>query len=367
MNIGINLRMLMPNKIGGMEGYVRCLVKEFIRQYNQHRYHLFLGKAAYQTFSSDNGQLTIERLNDREPILAMKKALSKFEFWFCPLLILEPYEVALPNAITVPDVQHEIYPEFFSQEELAWRIQNYRASMQRANLIFTLSHYSKDTIVEYCEVPEEKVIVTYLDAHEIFTQPLDEELRKCIQKKYNLPKRYAYYPANSWPHKNHVNLIKALKILHDDYHESINLIFTGSRQMRYNHIQKYIHELKMDHRVRHLGYVDKNHLPYIYADAVFLVFPSQFEGFGIPLVEAMRVGCPITCSHVTSIPEVAGPAALYFNPNAPEEMADSMAQLIRNPGFRKALVVKGYNQVNKFSWSKVAEITINKVTELCNS
>jgi glycosyltransferase involved in cell wall biosynthesis len=366
MRIGIHLLDLTPGKIGGMEQYVRNLISYSAKQAGQYEIFLFLRKHNIDAFSGYGGnvfRIMLEEQDDRNERLHRWIRDLNLNVWFCPLLVLEPFDVTIPSAVTMPDIQHEYYPEFFDPSILRWRIEHYGQSAEKCSAILTLSDYSKKTIVQKYNVPEEKVHAIHLDASEEFYGEHDEAMNRKIVQQYHLPEQYGLYPANTWPHKNHINLLKAVEILKKRDHVTLNIVLTGSRQQEHSAIAAYIREHGLSGQIYFPGYIPMHEMPYIYKNASFLAFPSLYEGFGMPLVEAMRTETPIVCSNAASIPEVVGDCALLFDPNDPKEIALAMLEVL-NEGNKMKLIRKGTEQARKFSWEKCAKLTLAVFAEI---
>ena len=183
---------------------------------------------------------------------------------------------------------------------------------------------------------------------------------------YELPEQYMLYPANTWPHKNHLRLVKAYYFLKTKYNIKTKLIFTGAKKGTQANIENYIKKNHLDDDVIYLGYIKQEDMPYIFANAKLIVFPSLFEGFGIPVIEAMRVGVPVACSNSTSLPEIAEDAAVYFNPYSIKDIANKIYSLINNKELRDTLLLKGNIRIQNFSWIKCADETITAIKKLYN-
>lgn len=366
MRIGIHLLDLTPGQIGGLEQYVRNLLAYTIRQFEQYEIFLFLRNHNIDSFSDRSGnvfKILIDGKEERNAQLHRWIRGLNLNVWFCPLLVLEPLDVGIPSVVTIPDLQHEVYPEFFDPSILQWRLKNYKESAEKSSAVLTLSNYSKQMIVKTYNVAKEKVHAIHLDSSREFYQELDEERNREVIRKYGLPDQYGYYPANTWPHKNHLRLLEAVRILKQRHHIPIKIVFTGSRHQEHSSISNYIREHDLSGQIYVLDYIPQDEMPYLYKNADFLVFPSLFEGFGIPLVEAMRMKTPILCSNSTSIPEIVGDCALLFDPHNPEDIAAKMLQ-IRDDAVRKDLIRKGLRKSGKFSWNKCAQATLQVISKL---
>ncbi len=258
------------------------------------------------------------------------------------------------NVLIVPDIQHEYHPEFFYPSVLAERKKIYSHAIQRADHICAISEFTRQTLIQKLGVPPGKISVTHLAADPIYHRgnhfPQQED---SILRKYNLQKgKYLFFPGHTWPHKNHPSAVKALRLLREYYHLDLMLVCTGKPKESHPDLMKLICNLNLDSYVRFLGYCPTTDMPFLYAGAAALVFPSLFEGFGIPLVEAMWCGCPFVCSNLTSLPEIAEDAGLMVDPHSAEEIASSVHRLLTDDNLRQTLIARGYRQAEKFSWEK---------------
>ena len=361
LRIAINLRLLNPGKIGGMEVYVRNLIKYLLRIDKENEYLLLVTTQNSDTLVYDQSRVSKALISHQDFEREIPGILRSWnaDMYFCPLLILEPLYVDIPSVINIPDVQHEFFPGFFSSEVLEWRRKNYRVSAQTAAAVLTLSEFSKETIVEKTGVASDKVFSIHLAAGEEYHANLDENTKADVRRKYGLPVVYGYYPANTWAHKNHVNLLKALDSYRQRYGDCPDIVLTGAESEGHKDFAALVKGLGLKDKVRYIGYVEKNEMPYLYANAAFLVFPSLFEGFGMPVLEAMLCGCPVTCSNTTSLPEVAGSAALYFDPQNPDDIAEKMRTIMTDEAMRARFIEEGRELSLQFSWESVAKKTFD--------
>jgi len=179
-----------------------------------------------------------------------------------------------------------------------------------------------------------------------------------VRRRHGLERPFLYYPAASWPHKNHVALLEALRLLLDRGRFDGDLVLSGLAREGHGEVEQAIARLRLTERVRLLGHVPGGELPALYGSAEALVFPSRFEGFGLPVLEAMACGCPVACSDTTSLPEVAGGAALLFDPGAPEDIAARVGDLLDDGGLRQRLRAAGLRRAADFGWDRVARETV---------
>lgn len=362
MHIGVNLRTLNPGKIGGLEGYLRNLIKELLVIDRGIHFTLFVTRENEPTllYPADRVTKVLITHDNYESRISEYLHQNPVNLYFCPLLILEPVVKHIPTVITIPDMQHEFFPQFFSQDVLSWRRKNFKVSATSATKVLAISNFTARTIVDILGVHPDKVHCTYLSGDDdVFGKEIDETIQGEVRKKYDLPDIYGYFPANTWPHKNHINLLRSLNVYKEKYGASPKIVLTGAQDTGHKDLVAEIDKQGLHEDIVFLGYVPKSELPYLYRNAAFLVFPSLFEGFGMPVLEAMLSDCPVICSDNSSLPEVGGDAVLYFNPIDPEEIAQSMNRILSDQDLRNTLIEKGRIQARKFSWRKTAEETFD--------
>jgi glycosyltransferase involved in cell wall biosynthesis len=360
MRIGINLRTLVPGKIGGLETYVRAILEQYRRSDVDHEFVIYGSSYNVSTLQFNDRRFRIVELSDTDPLSDLSRALSSTPptVWFCPLLTLEPLVLPIPAVVQIPDLQHEYFPDFFPPNVLRWRRQQFAFSARRAEATLTLSHHSKQCIVDVLRVAPEKVHPIHLAVDDEYFDSRDPATAEHVRATYHLPDRFIYYPANTWPHKNHLTLLRALQILKERDGQAVPLVLSGSKGEGHGQLVRAIREMNLTDSIHFLGYVEKKHLPYIYRAATALVFPSLFEGFGIPPLEAMASGCPVIASHAASLPEVVGRAAVLCDPHSPVSFAAAIDRVVNNPTLRERLIERGLSQVRRYSWERTAAQTL---------
>lgn len=362
MKIGINLLELSQDRFGGVEQYLKNLIWFLAANGNELELFLFLTKPNHDIFPERITQIKKVILTESAEPSKIYEAIRQcqLDLWFCPLHRSYLSDIPVPSVVTIHDVLHAFYPEFVPGG-LEGNNQYYNNFAPSFDAVITVSEFSKKSIADRLHIPEEKIHTIYPDASNVFCSPPNRRLKAKVKAKYRLPDVYALYPASYNPHKNHHNLLKALTHLRDKYKKSISLVLTGytyKENMVYQSVIKHLKDYTLEKQVKILGYIPQKEMPYLYHNAEFLVFPSLFEGFGIPLVEAMRTQTPIVCSNGGSIPEVVGDAALVFDPHSPEDIALKMLQAL-DPQTRTELIEKGQERVKAFSWEQSAQETLN--------
>jgi len=286
-----------------------------------------------------------------------------------PFTIIDPLflDIKTPIVLTIPDIQQEYYPEFFDKSELNMRRKLYKRSAERADIILTISETTKKTLIEKYGIKPEKIIVSYPDCSRDFKKIDELKILNAVKEKYSLPDEFIFYPASTWPHKNHIKLLEAISILRKKYAFKKNLVLTGIPMNNHSKAMNTVKRLNLGKQVIFLKFVPFSNMPVIYNLATIMVFPSLFEGFGIPLLEAMNTGLPIACSDRTSIPEIVEDAGIYFNPDIPEDMAEKIFMLWYDDETKKKLIRKGFERAGLPKWKETAEKTLVAYNLAANS
>jgi glycosyltransferase involved in cell wall biosynthesis len=246
-----------------------------------------------------------------------------------PLTVMLPRVERTPAVVSLLDIQHVFFPEFFSKAELAYRRFVYGSSLGRAQVVIAISQHVKETLVDRMSMDPDRIEVIHLGLdHELF-RPGDEQREP-----------FLLYPANPWPHKNHARLFEALALVRRQRPE-LRLVLTGTGLER----------LDVPEGVEVKGRVPREELASLFRRASALVFPSLYEGFGQPPLEAMASGTPVAVSTAGSLPEVCGDAARYFDPTSVEEIAEAVLTVLEAP---KPLVERGLRRAAGFTWDETA-------------
>lgn len=232
-----------------------------------------------------------------------------------------------------------------------------KRSIKDARQIFTPSQFARQQIqTQYPDINFEKILVTYegVDSHLQTSQLTNKDK---IFPKYQIKSPYLLYVGSLYPHKNVTSLLKAVKILNQS-EEKINLVIVSARNAFWQKIKEQIDQEQIASLVNLAGFVPDQDLALLYQEAEAFVFPSLMEGFGLPGLEAMSLGCPLIAAKSSCLPEVYGSAALFFDPHQPQSMVQQIKKLIHNKTLRGELIKKGYQQVGHYSWSKCAQETM---------
>lgn len=370
MRILLDLRWMKPGYTGGIESLSRAFLNTLLELDYSNQYTVLIPSevrfdfdiTGHHNFKFINGdgpayfthrlleKLGLRRSNSGKVSVAGHKLGCDIAFSLAGYT--HPDLLTLPTLLVVPDIQHEFFPQYFSPQELFKRRASFNSSITSARTICAISAFTRQTLIDKLQVPPEKITVTPLAADARITQPIAPEVHAAVLDKYTLNPGYLFYPALTWPHKNHINLIRAMQILRDQSGLHINLVCTGTAKEAQAEIQSAIRASGLADQIHFLGYVPQEDLGSLYRNAAALVFPSMFEGFGMPVLEAMACGCPVVCSNTSSLPEVAGEAALYFDPQSPVAIAESIQRLLGSPELRDTLVQHGRQRAERFTWKR---------------
>lgn len=272
-----------------------------------------------------------------------RKLLGRpIDAWFCPFT--RPYfqHQDIPLVSIIYDLQYHYYPQFFSDAEARGRDQTFQLAAKRSARLACISDFVRQTVLEYGGLPPEKVRTVHICLPERLSEPSDAAVAAELDRLGLTRHNYLIFPANFWPHKNHAVLLTAFGLFAKAHPESaLKLVFTGADTGLAPELRQAAQSMGLAGRVLFTGYVSDEDLAALTTGALALIFPSLFEGYGMPVAEAMHLGVPVLCSNVTSLPEVGGDAVLYFDPRKPEDVAGAIARIASEPGLRSELAAKG--------------------------
>jgi glycosyltransferase involved in cell wall biosynthesis len=366
MKIGINLLYLRPEKVGGSEVYIRSLIPELSRQ---SEITLFLFSDFVDSFSdipdvrivpvAKGNYSNSKRLIMENSLLGLLACRFGVQVLFSPANIGAPFlPFPIPQVVTIHDLQHLKLPHYFDPRRRLIRHFLMNASLRRCVAAICISEYTRDDLVRNFYVSEEKRIKVVHEGVDFAKQPPERRCRE-VAFKYGLKNDFVYYPAALAPHKNHEMAIRAVKMVIERENRDIDLVLTGEPTDRIISFKRHVGAAGMADRVHHLGFVPREDVLSLLVLAKALVFPSRFEGFGLPILEAMQFGTPVLASDVTSIPEIAGRGAWLVNPDDSEGWCAALISVLRGGPMVEEKVRLGYENVTKFSWRKCGDETLS--------
>ncbi|KKP43501.1 MAG: glycosyl transferase group 1 [Parcubacteria group bacterium GW2011_GWA2_33_14] len=265
-----------------------------------------------------------------------------------PYQVLDRYDFSIPTLITLHDLQQKYFPEFFTKDEIKERDTYFKKSAELCTRVIVSFEHVKKDIVNFYGISPKKIDVCSL-GYDIGPS-MDTAKFPEILKKYNIPEEYLFYSALTWKHKNHINLIRALKLLHNKYNKKIHLICTGAKSDFYPTIKSEIEKLGLEEYIIFTDFLPEEEFLVLLKKARLVVVPTLYEAGSYPLMEAMVYNVPVICSNVTSLPEQIGDERFIFDPHNIAQMADKMYQMITGETLRAENIENSKQQIKKLEW-----------------
>jgi glycosyltransferase involved in cell wall biosynthesis len=363
MRIAINTRFLLSTKMEGFGWYTLEVVKRIVKQHPEHEFFFFFDRPYDKKFVfAKNVTPIVLKPPARHPVLfyiwfewSVKKALkeNRIDVFFSPDGYLS-LGSKVPQVGVIHDLNFEHYPQDIPWQPRLYLRRFFPKFAKKAARIVTVSHYSKQDICQTYGIPEDRVTVGWNGASELF-KPLEAATIASVRSQRSGGKPYFIFVGALHPRKNIGRLLEAFRAFAAANSE-IDLLIVG--EALWKNTQLALPEMSEDvkARIHFTGHVSQLELTQLMASAYALVFVPYFEGFGIPLVEAMKSGIPIISGNKTSLPEVAGDAALYCDPFQLAEIAECMRELADDSALYNRLQQKGLERGKLFSWDRTAEV-----------
>jgi glycosyltransferase involved in cell wall biosynthesis len=363
MRIAIDLRSLHTGAISGVENYIVNLLEVLLRLDTQNSYTLFyngfrpIDLSHYQYI---NTRLAATRIPNKLLNLSLKflnkptfdRLAGEFDCLFLPnfnFVALKPHHKL---AITVHDLSPLVRPEFYNLKRRLWHtFLNIPRLVKRADIIFAVSEYTKEVLLQRCEISADKIRVVYPGInHQACKPSLPVAKLRDARNRYSLPGNFILYLGTLEPRKNVVGLIEAFERLDMPIH----LVLAGKKGWKYKEIFSKIRSSPKKKYIHYLGYIPEVDKPAVMKLAQLFAFPSFYEGFGFPAVEALALGVPVVTSAVTSLPEAVSDSALLVNPYSNYELLAALREGLTNTSLRQGLIKKGTAQASRFTWEQTA-------------
>ena len=363
MRIGIDARKLHDFGIGT---YIRNLLRELAKMDHD---------TEYVILSRPDDDKAVRALGDNfRPVaetagnyslaeqIAIPRALKRehVDLFHAPHYVLPPL-VSCPSVVTIHDCIHLMFPQYLPNR---WALTYARTSIsmaaKRSTRVLTVSESSKRDIQRFVDIPPGKIDVIYNSFDPRFGVEPDEEAVTRVRERYQLQSEFVLYAGNVKPHKNLERLIDAFQIVRSRGLDHLKLILIGDEISKYTALRRAVHKHQLHNYVRFLGYLPEETLAVMYRLAGVFVFPSLYEGFGLPPLEAMASGTPVVTSNVSSLPEVAGDAAVLVDPYNAEAIADGIYRVLTDNNLRSDLRRRGPERARQFSW----ESSVRRVREI---
>lgn len=351
---------------GGPETYERHLVENLVKLGGDTEFHVFcFNERAVQAFSLNGhgSRVTFHRLWPDSrwaslPVsLPVSLKLSGVELYHATF-VPAPF-AATPLVFTMHDVSPFTHPEFYPKAIRRRLNPVVERGLKNARLIICISEHSRQTTAEYFNIPLERTTVVHLGVNPNLAPVPANEARARLKAAYGLDGEYLLYVGKLEARKNIVRLIEAFAQVREECGFQGDLVLAGRRFWDLDGIDEATRKYGVQDRVRELGYVPDEDLAPLYSEAAAFVFPSLWEGFGFPVLEAMACGAPVVASAVSSLPEIAGDAAVLVDPTSTESIAQGIAQVIASPSTAGTLRERGLRRAAEFTWDRTARKTMD--------
>jgi glycosyltransferase involved in cell wall biosynthesis len=388
MKIGVDIRVLMDEHYSGISEYTANLITAILRQNG-----VLSGSAAdkpddyrlfYNSFHDLRARLAPWAGNNKSQLIGTRWPNKLFNYFlqkFCswPKLdqVLGGVDIfwsphfnftslssgskAPLKISTVHDLSFLRYPEFFSARKNFWhRALDVKKILRAADKIVAVSENTKNDVIELVGIAAEKIQVIY-PGNNIKKEEISAVADEKLKEKYRLSDNFILYVGNIEPRKNILGLIEAFNALRttsaskpEDRFKNLQLVLAGGTGWKNKKIYHAWQKSLYKNDIKFLGYINENEKAVLYSQATVFAYPSFYEGFGFPPLEAMTYGLPVVCSNVSSLPEVVGNAALTINPFKSEEIADALEKMLTDDNLRADFIARGYERIKLFSWDKTA-------------
>lgn len=375
MILAIDTNCILPGQVGGIESYVISLVESLLAHADwldrlvlvtRTENHELFGRYAserceaallprprfrgqevsnWPALMATDPQLGHQLLTSfQQKKIALLRA-HRVDLVHFPAGAMNPVDLDIPAVLTIHDLQHRRFPQYFSQAEIDNREKWWPISAQRASAIITDSQFVADDVARQFAIGREKLFVAVPTVQRQFLGCPPARILRDLRRRFDLPGAFLLYPAAAYPHKNHARLIRAFLAANVP---GLQLVLTGAGR-DHSDLPALITSLKADKHVRLLGRITGEELTGLYHLALGLIFPSEYEGCGQPVLEAMACACPVAASNVTSLPELLGDAAITFDPANEEDIALAIRRLAEDETLWSALASRARQRVGLFS------------------
>ncbi len=363
MKIGFDAKRAFQNR-SGLGNYSRSTISLLNKYYPENNYYLFSPSINNDLFEIPAQQSNYHVIEPQKNTPKILKPLwrsfgitniinsNKLDIYhgLSHELPLNSKKIKAKTVVTMHDLIFVRFPHLYKATDRWLYTAKYKRSCQLANKIIAISQQTADDLVEYFKVEKDKIEVVYQTCHSIYTQPVSKEQLNNIKIKYNLPSEYLLFVGTVEERKNVLSIVKALKNIALD----IPLVVVGRQTPYVEKIKKYISENNIKQKIIFLNQIFQNELPAIYQMASIFVYPSIFEGFGIPILESLFCKTPVITSTGSCFAETGGKSSIYVNPQDSEQLADAVQKVLNDSQLRELMKSEGYKYAMNFTEDKVA-------------
>lgn len=363
MRVAIDARGINWYTGTGIGTYTDKVLRYLLKFDRENFYNIYWSGENYDDFQKDNTKL----------IMASKKHHRFFEQNYFPQNIKEENidiyhvpqngiglneNIECKKVATMHDLIPYIMPETVGKGYLLKFLKDVPKVVEMCDGLITVSEYSKQDILKFFPIDKDKIFVTPLAAEDIY-KPLDKEkCREFLEVQYNITKPFILYIGGFSPRKNVKALISAFSKVYNKLDKEYNLVIVGAARDQKQYLSEFSMSLELEEKIIFTGFAPEEHLPILYNGCEVFVYPSLYEGFGLPPLEAMNCGTPVITSNLTSIPEVVGDAGILINPYNELELPEALIKLLNSEKLKKEYIEKGLQRSKSFSWDNTAKNTL---------
>ncbi len=365
MIIAVNTRFLLKDALEGYGYFIRETFRRITRDHPEHRFIFIFDRPFDKSFLfAPNVEGLVSGPPARHPLL------WKFWYDFKVPALLKKYKADLfvspdgfcslntrvPQCLVLHDLAFLHYPEFLHRSHLRFYKKYTGRFLEKAASVATVSEHSKqDMLTHYNSISEEKIRVVHSAAKEIF-RPVTLEQKEEVKQRYTAGKEFFLHTGAIHPRKNLIHLLKAFSVFKKRQQSGMKLVIAGRLAWKYGSFIQSLENYKYRDDVVITGYLEEQELAALTGAAYAMVYPSLYEGFGVPVLEAMQCDVPVITSAGSSMQEIAGEAALYADPASYQDIAEQMMRLYKDESLRRRLIEKGKEIVSKYSWDRTADL-----------
>ncbi|MDG1950208.1 MAG: glycosyltransferase family 1 protein [bacterium] len=376
MRILVDIRHLNTDNVAGVGRYTQNLLNALFELETKHEYVLYSSGRTLSPFGERSARTHkhVAHIHNRTPnkLLNLKTLFTKtntfesvgcIDHIFLPNLNIINLPEKIPVTLTIHDLSWVQYPQFFSRKMLLWhKFTKPEALIKRATNIITPSQATATRIQASWKTPASKMTPI---AHGIETTFTSKMLASDhgVRSRNKLPKNFILFVGTQEPRKNLPALIDAIKRYREETRDDLHFVLAGNWGWKSHELRRQLWRQEYKTWIHHLGYVKQDELPALYRSAKATVFPSIYEGFGIPVLESMACGTPVITSHTSSLPEVGGNACIYVDPYNVQDMKDALKGLMQSKPLQQQLHQQGVKQAAQFSWEKAAQKTLKSIEQ----
>lgn len=359
MKVGFDVTWMdKDNKSGGVFHYAYRLISA-LAEHTDSSIVAIVKPAGKGVFEHLNGHKNFREVVIR-PLGSFSDIVSseKIDLIHTPIQYFLNFTYSVPMISTLHDLQHFYYPEFFKTREIKFRNLFYKYSAEFGERVIVSFGHVKEDIIKFYGIPEGKINVCPLGF--MSPKPLDGGLFQAIKKKYAIHGNYIIYTANTWRHKNHISLIRALKTVREKYGLKIHLVCTGYKYPDYFPVlQSAINNLNLNDFVKFTGYVQEEEALTLLKNSALAVIPTLYEAGSFPLMEAMAYEVPVICSNVTSLPGTIGDKRFVFDPNDVDSIAEKIAIMLTDEKLREENIENSKTRTCSGNWQNTVSIFLD--------